>query len=1774
MKWLLALLTFTFSQTYALQCGDVSTGQPVSASSWAKSGESTGYTIAAPQHVNDGLTSDDNYPYSVWHEHASDSNNDGEWWGVKLKQAVSSFSITITSRDCCTDHFNERLSIYASNTPQQNDFTTVEPTDRLINSGSRDWNDNTNTKECSNGNNGYNRVINLASADSETIICVFDQAYEYVYIREHNDDQSSTLGTENLHLAEVTIVAMEACNACDISTHQPVSASSWTKSSNGIVASPQHVNDGDTSEDWYPDFIWHEHASDSKNDGEWWGVKLKQAVSSFSVTITSRNCCTEHFNEQLSIYASNTPQKNDFTTSEPADRLINSGSRDWDDNNAVECANRIINLASADSETITCVFNQAYEYVYIREHYDDQDGHETTENLHLAEVTVLSMEACDTCDVSTHQPVTASSWNGGEDGIAAPQNANDGSVANTYPDYVWYDHAGTTEHEWWGVKLKQPVSEFDITIKMRNTGTYQMNNRLSVYVSNDPQLTEADYTIVEPTEKLENTNNAEGRNWDSNKPSEECSSHLTGLTDHATGTISCTFAQTYEYVYIREHNNGDTHGVNMHFAEVTVVSRDGDCCDDAWCDCSAGEEWDNGACTACAGGQYSTAGDVCTDCPAGFESTIGSDSCTLMSCNPGEELVGDSCDPCDDGEYNTDGVGECITWKQCNAGQYLIGADDTQDGTCTDCGVGYYQNENGKTTCKICSAGHYQNKGGRTSCKQCSAGHYQNEDGQPSCNICQNGWYSDYGQTECAEQPSCNAGKYLQGGTYNHAGTVLGVCTDCSAGKYSAAMTNTCTDCEDGTYSTAGQENCQPHTIISCNAGEYVVSGNATHDNTCMALPNAPCDTTFTTLVDTDDNGNDLCEENPYTDLTTWVEKLPTSISDEYETYQFGVDSNNGIYGIAGSGLGDLILPPAYQASTLGRDLGPVHPDEINSNSDAAFDSWLAISDFCETTSNCATSGLLFSSWNANTGLVDSNGVAYLATQSSAQSGKQLLGQMTVKKNEFHRVAAVLTYSGGNYYVEWRLRTCMDGQNEITDGHESNGQLCSMGALHCNVFDVCGVCNGDGTSCECDTGTFSANGLSVPNACTAHTTCTNGYAELTAGSTTQDRTCQYVGGYKPASINALKSQVNSCDPDWDTPICLDVNNWDVSKITEMRELFKDKAFNKDIGNWDVSSVQFMDDMFKSTTAFDQDISGWDVSNVKSMSGMFNSAVFNKDINGWDVSSVTDFAYMFSNAGSFNQNICWDINYDSSNYNSVIPYTAHMYSNSDCPEDSSLARDCSATRDICGVCGGDGTTCECDTGTFSANGHSLPNACDPWTQCANGYVELTAATTTQDRTCQYDNYKPTNNADLKTQADQCDGKWTLKTTAQTQQCSNILEHLRCNSVDTCTFEGNTCQACPDCPNATPICTDVANWDVSAITSMTDLFEGKTFNKDIGGWDVARVKHMDRMFKDSSFAQTLCGKWGSSGASTTDMFTNSQGQRCALNAWRNNIRVVGDKKLTRKAWRNNIKPTRDISKTKRGNMARLQVEDTDLSIKQTELMTKLKLTKANMKAIMTVATSQQDSSTDIADCHYDIEQEASDEKEILMPYAEGHYAFICAGDTFVARQQETAEGTNIACWDGSDWGSEVNTDTICSQTSVLVGSATTDCDATLPECCDACDVCDLDTTNDNSTCAGCDGVPNSGLVDDACSVCGGDGSSCAGCDGVPNSGLVDDACGVCGGDGSSCAGCTSAEDCNDHGTCTNGECVCNTGYTGNSHCAANTCATAEGATQYQQLGCCEC
>ena len=99
-----------------------------------------------------------------------------------------------------------------------------------------------------------------------------------------------------------------------------------------------------------------------------------------------------------------------------------------------------------------------------------------------------------------------------------------------------------------------------------------------------------------------------------------------------------------------------------------------------------------------------------------------------------------------------------------------------------------------------------------------------------------------------------------------------------------------------------------------------------------------------------------------------------------------------------------------------------------------------------------------------------------------------------------------------------------------------------------------------------------------------------------------------------------------------------INTWDVSNITDMSHLFRDKnTFNENIANWDTSNVNNMAHMFRSTS-FNQDIGGWDTSNVTIMYAMFYISPFNQDIGNWNTSNVYDMGNMFEDANSFNQDI--------------------------------------------------------------------------------------------------------------------------------------------------------------------------------------------------------------------------------------------------------------------------------------------------------------------------------------------------------------------------------------------------------------------------------------------------------------------------------------------------------------------------------------------------------
>ena len=102
----------------------------------------------------------------------------------------------------------------------------------------------------------------------------------------------------------------------------------------------------------------------------------------------------------------------------------------------------------------------------------------------------------------------------------------------------------------------------------------------------------------------------------------------------------------------------------------------------------------------------------------------------------------------------------------------------------------------------------------------------------------------------------------------------------------------------------------------------------------------------------------------------------------------------------------------------------------------------------------------------------------------------------------------------------------------------------------------------------------------------------------------------------------------------------DVSKWDVSGVTNMKEMFVYcKNFEGDVSQWDVSNVTNMESMFGECEKFQCNISDWDVSKVENTRCMFcGCKKFNCNLSKWDMSKIYDMSKMFFKCKSFRQNI--------------------------------------------------------------------------------------------------------------------------------------------------------------------------------------------------------------------------------------------------------------------------------------------------------------------------------------------------------------------------------------------------------------------------------------------------------------------------------------------------------------------------------------------------------
>ena len=227
-----------------------------------------------------------------------------------------------------------------------------------------------------------------------------------------------------------------------------------------------------------------------------------------------------------------------------------------------------------------------------------------------------------------------------------------------------------------------------------------------------------------------------------------------------------------------------------------------------------------------------------------------------------------------------------------------------------------------------------------------------------------------------------------------------------------------------------------------------------------------------------------------------------------------------------------------------------------------------------------------------------------------------------------------------------------------------------------SIADDCGVCGGSGPDEN-----FSCNGIFKPESRLDLQTAVDLWVDDNSLALSTYGEINTWDVSLITDMNSLfrdKSSFNDDISSWDVSNVTDMNqlflnaqnfnqdlsSWDVSNVTNMPYLFSGTAFNYDLSSWDVSNVLIMDGMFLNATSFNGDISNWNVSNVYQIARMFEGATsFNQDISNWDVSSLTNLYQTFYGATSFNQDISgWDVSsvqymyqtfYNASSFNQDI-----------------------------------------------------------------------------------------------------------------------------------------------------------------------------------------------------------------------------------------------------------------------------------------------------------------------------------------------------------------------------------------------------------------------------------------------------------------------------------------------------------------------------------------
>ncbi|KYG79215.1 hypothetical protein AWW67_12600 [Roseivirga seohaensis] len=356
----------------------------------------------------------------------------------------------------------------------------------------------------------------------------------------------------------------------------------------------------------------------------------------------------------------------------------------------------------------------------------------------------------------------------------------------------------------------------------------------------------------------------------------------------------------------------------------------------------------------------------------------------------------------------------------------------------------------------------------------------------------------------------------------------------------------------------------------------------------------------------------------------------------------------------------------------------------------------------------------------------------------------------------------------------------------------------------------------------------------------------------------------------------------------------DINGWDVSAVTDMSYMFaQTENFNSSISNWNTSAVQNMSYMFYYAQSFDQPIDAWDVSSATTMSSMFadaalfnqnlnswdvssvtkmdkmfdNALLFNGDITGWNVSSVTDMSNMFDDAKAFNQDINgWDV--------SNVTRMNAMFNDADAFNQDLNSWDVSKVETFQAMFQNN------DTFNGNISNWDVSNA----TKLERMFEDAHAFN--QD----ISNWQPTNAENLTAMFrdarsfNQDIGSWKFPNADRLNQ---MFYEAAAFDQDISSWEtGNIVDMSSMFENAEAFNQNIGNWDVSSVTSFGSMFRGASmFNQDISEWDMSAATSMNSMFKNATvFNQDISGWVFADGLSSmSSVFENATAFNQNLSNW---------------------------------------------------------------------------------------------------------------------------------------------------------------------------------------------------------------------------------------------------------------------------------------------------